>query len=232
MELRQLSTESERRLFAHSLIETRMVKGAGFSETKRSHVGQVHLAYGSLFALYDEKGPEPEVMLGGFALHDLGSFPQSYPKPDLCHLPPESVFECGELWAKAAGGARLIRQAAWILVGCLRAQAVLVYPIFKPWNLSLAYKDGFERAGEPIEWPYARTLDGGKIWVQAMVSQGESLSRSIQEAGQYGFQVSEDVGCIRFNSPFSVCTKRLHREPREPEQRDRPATAATESVAA
>jgi hypothetical protein len=40
------------------------------------------------------------------------------------------------------------------------------------------------------------------------------------------------VGCIRFNSPFSVCTKRLHREPREPEQRDRPATAATESVAA
>jgi hypothetical protein len=232
MELRQLSTESERRLFAHSLIETRMVKGAGFSETKRSHVGQVHLAYGSLFALYDELSPEPNEMLGGFALHDLGSFPQSYPKPDLCHLPPESVFECGELWARAAGGARLIRQAASILVGCLGAQAVLVYPIFKPWNLSLAYKDGFDRVGEPIEWPYARTLDGGKIWVQAMVSQGESLSRSIQEAGQFGFDVTEDVGRIRFNSPFRVCTKRLHREHDEPEPRERPAIAVAESIAA
>jgi hypothetical protein len=224
MELRQLSTDSDRQDFARSLVETRTIKGAGFSETKRSHLGEVHLAYGNLFALYDDQGPQPGEMLGGFALHDLGSFPQSYPKPDLCHLPPESVFECGELWARAAGGARLIRQAAWILVGCLRAQAVLVYPILKPWNLSLAYKDDFDRVGEPIEWPYARTLDGGSIWVQAMVSQGENIGRSIQAAGQFGFEVNPYLGCIRFNSPFGLGMKRSKCSRKESERRS--ATAS------
>src|SRR5438876_2612643 len=160
MELRQVSMESERRLFANDLMQTRIVKGAGFSETKRSMVGEVHLAFGRLYALYDEHGPAPDEMLAGFVLHDLGTFPQSYSKPDLTQFAPDFTFECGELWAKAAGAARLVRQAAWILVGQLHAEAVLVYPIFKPWNLTVAYKGGFTTVGDPIAWPYARTLDG------------------------------------------------------------------------
>lgn len=207
MELRQLSTESDRRLFAKDLVQTRIVKGAGFSETKRSMVGEVHLAFGRLYALYDEQGPAPDEMLAGFVLHDLGTFPQSYPKPDLSQYAPDFTFECGELWAKAAGGARLVRQAAWILVGQLQAEAVLVYPIFKPWNLTIAYKGGFTSTGDPIEWPYARMLDGGKILVQAMVSEGENLGRAIHEAGQYGFQASADAAQIRFNSPYHIFSK-------------------------
>ena len=215
MELRQVSTESERRRFANDLVQTRIVKGAGFSETKRSMVGEVHLAFGRLYALYDEQGPAPDEMLAGFVLHDLGTFPQSYPKPDLSRFTPDFTFECGELWAKAAGGARLVRQAAWILVGQLRAEAVLVYPIFKPWNLTIAYKGGFTSVGDPIEWPYARMLDGGKILVQAMVSEGENLGRAIFEAGQYGFEASADATQIRFNSPYHIYSK--HFEPRKEE---------------
>lgn len=212
MELRQLISQSEKSLFAKYLVDTRKSKGAGFSETERSHVGEAHLQFGRLYALYDEEGPEPDEMLGGFVLHDLGSFPQSYPKPDMTQVQPEFAFECGELWAKAAGAARLVRQAAWILVGQLQAQAVLVYPIFKPWNLTIAYRGGFDRIGEPIEWPYARTLDGGKIFVQAMVSDGEKLQSSIREAAQYGFEAAEDTSRIRFNSPFQICTKGLRAE--------------------
>lgn len=220
MELRQLSTESERLLFANNLKEIRMVKGAGFCETQRSHVGEVHLAFGRLYALYDEQSPAADEMLGGLVLHDLGSFSQSYPKPDLTHLPPESVFEVGELWAKPAGAARLIRQAAWILVGQLEAKAVLIYPIFKPWNLTLAYKPSFECVGDPIDWPYARTVEGGNILVQAMVSEGERLSRAIQDAGQYGFEASKELDLIRFNSPFRICNKRPERKtPASPAQR-------------
>lgn len=211
MELRQLISPSERSSFAATLVETRKSKGAGFSETKRSHVGQAHLQFGNLYALYDDDGPESREMLGGFVLHDLGSFPQSYPKPDLTRVEPEFTFECGELWATAAGAARLVRQAAWILVGELKAQAVLLYPIFKPWNLTLAYRDGFDRVGEPIEWPYARTLDGGRIFVQAMVSEGEKLHRSIREAGQYGYTASEDLSRISFASPYRVCTKNMRK---------------------
>lgn len=208
MELRLLSTTDERREFAHNLVATRISKGAGFSETRRSLVGEAHLAFGQLYALYDNKGAEPNQMIAGLVLHDLGTFPQSYPKPDLTNFPPEAVMEVGELWAKAAGSAPIARQAGSILVGQLKAQAVLVYPIFKPWNLSRSYNYDFDRVGEPIGWPYARTLDGGRIYVQAMVSQGEKLARMVQEAGQWGFQANQELTKINFNTPFSMSTRR------------------------
>jgi hypothetical protein len=207
MELRLLKSTEERQRFAHSLVETRVSKGAGFCETRRSLVGEAHLAFGRLYALYDEQGPSPDEMLAGLVLHDLGTFPQSYPKPDLTHLPPESVFEVGELWAKAAGSARIARQACSILVGELKAQAALVYPIFKPWNLTIQYNRDFDRAGEPIEWPYARTLEGGKIYVQAMVSAGFKLARVIEEAGRWGFQADEGLERLRFATPFRISTR-------------------------
>jgi len=205
MELRRLTTEAERRAFARRLSEVRMMRGSGFRETHRSVVGEVHLAFGNLYGLFDERELMPE-MLGGFAMHDLAMFSQSYPKPDLTHLPPESVFECGELWAMAAGAGRMVRYAGAILAGLLNARALLVYPIFKPWNLSGAYKF-FARAGEPIEWPYARTLDGGKIYVQAMVCEGEALANVIAEAGQYGYEMLDGGTRLRFNTPFGICTK-------------------------
>ncbi len=215
MELHLLSSPEERREFAHNLVQTRIAKGAGFCETKSSLVGEAHLAFGRLYALYDERGADPQEMISGFVLHDLGTFPQSYPKPDLTHLPPESVIECGELWAKAAGSAHATRQAAWILAGLLEAQAILVYPIFKPWNLSASYRRDFDRMGDPIQWPYARTLDGGKIFVQAMVCQGEKLQGMIREAGKLGFQSNEDSSRIIFESPHAVCTKQIERKPKE-----------------
>lgn len=207
MELRLLSSPAERREFAHKLVETRISKGAGFSETRRSVVGEAHLAFGQLCALYDNNSAEPNKMIAGFVLHDLGTFPQSYPRPDLTGFPPEAVIECGEHWATAAGSARVVRQAAWILAGQLKSQAVLIYPIFKPWNLSRAYNDYFDRVGEPIEWPYARTLEGGKIYVQAMVSQGEKLACMIREAGQWGFEANDDRTRIVFNTPFSISSR-------------------------
>jgi hypothetical protein len=207
MELRLLSSPEDRREFAHNLVETRLSKGAGFCETGRSLVGEVHLAFGQLYALFDETSPSPREMLSGFVLHDLACFPQSYPKPDLTHLPPESVLECGELWAKVAGSARMTRQAAWILAGELEAQAVLLYPIFSPWNLSGPYHHDFDRAGEPIEWPYIRSTEGGKIFVQAMVSQGQKLARLVGLAGQDGFSASADHSRIRFTTPFNIYRK-------------------------
>jgi hypothetical protein len=207
MELRMLTTEAERRTFARRLSEVRIMRGAGFSETRRSVIGEVHIAFGNLYGLYDETKLVPE-MIGGFAMHDLAMFSQSYAKPDLTHLPPETVFECGELWAVAAGAGPLLRNAGIILAGLLEAKAALVYPIFKPWNLSGGYKY-FERAGEPIEWPYARTLDGGKIYVQAMVLEGYALDAAIAEAGQYGFEMLDDGKRLRFNTPFGVSTRRI-----------------------
>jgi hypothetical protein len=203
MELRELSEGHQRKEFAQNLVNTRMSKGAGFSETKRSMVGEVHLQFARLYGLYDEQSATPDEMLAGFAIHDLASFPQSYPRPDLSKFDPEHVYECGELWAKCPGAARIVRQGAFILVGEFRARAVLVYPIFKPWNLTFPYTS-FVRIGEPIEWPYIRTLDGRRMLVQAMVCDGENLARSIAEAGQFGFQMLSESRCIRFNTPYQI----------------------------
>jgi hypothetical protein len=207
MELRLLQTEADRRTFARRLSEIRMMRGAGFSETRRSVIGEVHLAFGNLYGLFDETALMPE-MIGGFAMHDLAMFSQSYPKPDLTHLPPDKVFECGELWATAAGAGRLLRYAGAIIGGLLEARALLVYPIFKPWNLSTGYKY-FERAGEPIEWPYAHTMDGGKIFVQAMVLAGEALATAVAEAGQWGFEMLDGGTRLRFKVPFGISCKRI-----------------------
>src|SRR5258708_1079005 len=204
MELRLLSSPEDRRAFARNLVETRLSKGAGFCETGRSLAGEAHLAFGRLYALHDDHGPAPAEMLAGFVLHDLATFPQSYPRPDLTHLPPEAVIECGELWAKAAGSPRLTRQAAWILAGQLKAQAILVYPLFKPWNLSTSYNGDFDRIGAPIEWPYIRTLDGDPMFVQAMVSSGAKLSKLIADASRWGFEATLDATSIVFASPYRI----------------------------
>ncbi|HZP46862.1 MAG TPA: hypothetical protein VFB15_14525 [Candidatus Binataceae bacterium] len=208
MELRLLSTAEERQIFARNLVETRLAKGAGFCETGRSQVGEAHLAFGRLYGLFADESAGLDDMMAGLVMHDLASFPQSYPKPDLTHYPPESVLEFGELWAKIAGSARIIRQAGAILAGELHAQAVLAYPLFSPWNLSAAYHRDFDPAGSPIEWPYIRTTDGNRMFVQAMVSEGEKLARMIQDAGQWGFSADAELTRIIFNSPFKVARRR------------------------
>jgi len=211
MEARRLSTDLERQLFARNLTETRQTKGAGFSETENSRVGEVHLAFGRLYGVYDDQGENPTEMIAGFVMHDLASFPQSYPKPDLTHLPPERVFECGELWAKVAGGADVARQSIWLLLGLMKAEAMIAYPIFKPWNLTLAYREHFTRVGEPIEWPYACTSDGSKIFVQAIISDGEELRGLVREASQYGFEASADLTSVRFTTRHRIFRKHLER---------------------
>jgi hypothetical protein len=66
MELRLLSTDAERRAFARRLVEARITRGAGFVETNRSLMGEVHVQFGRLYALFNEQGPAPTEMMAGF----------------------------------------------------------------------------------------------------------------------------------------------------------------------
>src|SRR5437660_307585 len=99
MELRQMVTDREREVFTRCLAEARTTRGIGFHETARSRIGKAHLQLGDLYALFEGENEPLEQMKAGFAMHDLATLPQSYPKPDLTHLPPESVLEGGELWS-------------------------------------------------------------------------------------------------------------------------------------
>jgi len=202
MELRALTSQEERNSFTERLCSARRGKGMGFCEAPGSRTGEIHLAFGQCFGLYDEDGPDPGEMLGGFVMHNLSMFGQSYPKPDLTHLPPKDVYECGELWALAPGAARLVRYAGSMLAGVRGAKAVLVYAICRPWNLTLGYQ-GFVKVGDPVAWPYVITCDGHPIWVQPMVQEGVALQMSVQATTSVGFR-AYDGQRLLFQNPYGA----------------------------
>ncbi len=150
-------------------------------------------------------------MLAGFVFHNLAMFPQSYPRPDLTHLPPESVYECGELWALAPGAARLVRHAGYILAGLRRAQAIVAYALLKPRDTSALYKT-FTRVGPPIEWHYVRGVDGSRAWTQAMVLEGVALEMTVNVATAVSFETF-DGQTLQFRNPFPIVPRIGRRVP-------------------
>jgi hypothetical protein len=205
MELRLVTTEAERRAFTEGLEEARATNAAGFKEKRGSRMGDVHITYGRLYGLFDEDGPDPSQMLAGGSMHDLASFSQSFYVPNLSHLPPETVFELGEHWSRVKGAGLLARVGLVVALGLAQAQAAVCYPIVKPWDLTEMYsKARFDFVGEPVDWPWAETLDGGKIWVQPVVSEGVRLRRMIRLAWSAGFQTFDQHRVIKFANPYPV----------------------------
>jgi hypothetical protein len=203
MELRQLTSENERRVFAKCLVEARATRGLGFKETARSRLGSAHLAFGNLYALYEDEGDPAERMRAGFILHDLASFPQSFPKPDVSRFPSHSVLEGGELWSLSPGMGRVARNVGAAVAGLLQAKAIVLYSILKPIDITSSYAQlGFVNACEPVKWPYAETLDGGEIWVQPLILEGARLEAYIRAGFDYLFQMSGNRRGIRFNVDF------------------------------
>jgi len=180
MELRKLISDHERRVFAKCLAQARATRGIGFRETSRSMIGNAHIQFGNLYALFEEDGAPAEQMVGGFISHDLATLPPSYHKPDVSHLPPRYVIEGGELWSLSRGAGRIAHHVAATVVGLLQAKAVIVYPIIDPVDLSTPHlKLGFVPASERVQWPFAETNDGREIWVLPLILEGAALERYI-----------------------------------------------------
>ncbi len=211
MELRLLESETERAAFEHALTQARASKGSGFMEKRRSRLGRVHLAFADLWAVFDETSSTPDRMLAGFAMHSLDLFSQSYPKPDLTHLPPAEVFEVGELWASSLGAGAAARHGGFIVLGTFAATTLLIYPIAKPWDLTGNYPD-YRAVDAPIEWPFAETLDGQKIYVQPMILDGANLARRISSAMGAGFEALDGSRRFRFDNPLAAAIEERRRE--------------------
>jgi hypothetical protein len=199
MELRQLTTDIERQLFDKCLTEARATRGAGFKETARSRLGKAHLAFGYLYALFENESDPPQRMLAGFGLHDLATLPQSYPIPDMSHLPAHSVLEGTELWSLSRGVAPIAASAAAAVAGILQAKAILVYPICKPFDLSAPYARFNFRPCEPVRFPYGQTNDGDEIWVRPMVLEGERLDEYIRSGFDFLFRGGPDREGLQFS---------------------------------
>jgi hypothetical protein len=201
MELRLLSTENERKIFAARTEQIRAKHGVGFRERSRSRLARIHLTFGNLYALFENDGDPAERMIAGLVMHDLEMFPQTCPKPDLSHLPPRSVLEVSELWSCAIGAGALARAGAAIMAGLLDARAILAYLGVKPFDGTPFYRAaGFVNVGEPVEYPYLETLKGEAIWAQPMILAGESLEKLSRVFSQLIIESSEDLRILRFRN--------------------------------
>jgi hypothetical protein len=206
MEVRQLTTENEKKIFAECLNKARATKGMiGTRETSGSKLDAVHLLFGNVYAVFEDDDAPTEQMIAGFIFHDLGSLPQSFSKPDLSHLPAKSVIEGGSLWSLTRGGAGIIRRVAPAIVGILQAEAVLLYPVCKPLDLTAPHLElGFEAACEPILNVFGETVDGQPIWLQPMVIQGAKLREYIRWGFDFLFKPEEGRRSFRFQSSYQV----------------------------
>ena len=201
MELRLLTTENERRIFAARTEQIRAKHGVGFRERPRSSLAKIHLTFGNLYGLFENDGGPAERMIAGLAMHDLEMFPQTCPRPDLSHLPARSVLEVGDLWSRAVGAGALARAGAAILAGLLDARAILAYLGVKPFDGTPFYRTaGFVEAGEPVEYPYLETLKGETIWAQPMILTGESLAKLTRVFSQLIVETSDDNSVLRFRN--------------------------------
>jgi len=212
MELRLLETEAERAEFERALTKARATKGSGFMEKQRSRLGRVHMAFADLWAVFDESSSTPDRMLAGFAMHSLDLFTQSYPRPDLTDLPPEEVFEVGELWALSLGAGAAARHGGFIVLGLQGAKTLLIYPIVKPWDLTGNYPD-YRAVDSPIAWPFAETLDGQNVYVQPMILDGQNLEHRISAAMASGFEAFDRDRTLRFENPLAaaIVERRMQR---------------------
>jgi hypothetical protein len=203
MELRQLTTNNERQAFTEGLAQARS-KHAGFKEVPRSRLTDSLLTFGKPYALFENEDGSDR-MVAGFVVHDLATLPQSFPKPDLSHLPARSVIEGGELWSLSPGAGRILRRVAPAVSGLLQARAVLLYPVVKPVDLTVYYAEyGFVMAGDPIINPFAETTDGSEIWVQPIVLEGARLEDYIRSGFDYLFGAGD--GLVRLTIPTGVRT--------------------------
>jgi hypothetical protein len=204
MELRLLETDAERNIYRAGMIEARATKGGKFRDTARSRVSEIQLAFARLYGVFDEA--EPNRLLGGFSIHCLDEFSQSFPIPNLSHLPASGVYEAGQLWALSHEAALAMRKGSMILLGLLQAQALLIYPVIVPRDISQFYK-AFKRVGPPFELPFAKTLTGDKVYMQAMLLEGDELRRQVELASRDGFETRRGNRLLKFAAPAAGVTK-------------------------
>ncbi len=204
MELRQLTSDCERRIFGDCLAKARATRGVGFRETAQSRFAMAHLMFGNVYAIFENDNEPVEKMLGGFIVHDLATLPQSFPKPDLSHLPGQAVIEGSELWSLSRGTAGVARRIAPVIAGVLQVKAILLYPMVQPLDQTEPHLQvGYTCASEPMVSPYAQTLEGGPVWVQPMILQGEKLEAYVRWGFQSLFTSGGERLTLRFDKPAS-----------------------------
>ncbi len=184
MQLRLLTTNVERSVFLARLEQARARHGASFRENSQSRaLNQRRLECSRLYGLFESDGAPPSAMLAGVAMHDLRSFPQSCPEPNLSHLPPETVAECSDHWSLSNGAGMVAWAGLAVPMRLLGITTVLAYLAASDDQCAHAgfYRlMGFQPLGPKVPHPFVETPEGDKLMVQPVVLQGDAFDRAMK----------------------------------------------------
>lgn len=200
MKLKKIVHPEERDIFISNLHLSRSIrKGGGFKETPQSKLGEMHLAYGDLWALFDDTNK----MIAGLVLHDLATLPASYNKPDFSHLAPEKVIEGSELWSLTPGAGLLLQQGTALLGLRNNIECFYAYVPVTPIDLRKFYS-GFYPLSEVFLWPWVITDQNEKALAQAMGLLGNKFKA-------YLSQIEDEKYII--NDAYTEILYPLHHQP-------------------
>jgi hypothetical protein len=200
MEMRLLTTENERNVFARRLADARARAGASFRDggaTQASNL--VRLRSADFYALFENESEPSEQMTAGVVLHDLEAFPQSCREPDLSQFAPRSVLECSDHWSLSRGAGMRAWRGIAVQVVRRSPRAVLVY-------LAVGSHSGFYTAmgfvdvGDPVEYPFLEVPGQGAPWVQPMILAGEALARLTSNVHRLKIETADQYRTVRFDN--------------------------------
>jgi hypothetical protein len=197
MELRRLTTASERSVFVSRLNQARASHGSSFRENSQfQSLNQQRLDCSLLYGLFQQENAPAEAMMAGIAMHDLRTFPQSCAEPDLSHLPPNRVVECSDHWSLSSGAGMLIWAGLAVPMRLLGVQAVLAYLAADKEGCAHAgfYQlMGFAPAGPVVPHPFVEDTQGRKLLVQPVIVQGEAFNNGMSALSQACTEYSDDA---------------------------------------
>jgi len=201
MEMRLLTTEQEIQVFSNSVARARSQCGCSYRSVSRGCVdNEARLRAATLIGLFEHAEDPPEEMLAGMSIHDLQTFPQSCPEPDLSGFLPGSTFECGDHWSLTRGAGMQIWRAAAIYVARRKPAAVLAYLAVKPAAHGGFYAAmGFRPLGRIQPYVYLETPEGNPL-VQGMVLDGEALQRLVEAASRLRVDSCRGSDITRFSN--------------------------------
>ncbi len=200
MELRLLTTESERNVFAQRLADARAQSGASFRDGGAAQASNMaRLRSADIYGLFETDGDPVERMSAGVVLHDLETFPQSCRQPDLSHFAPRSILECSDHWSLSRGAGMRAWRGIAVQVVQRKPRAVLVY-LAVGSHSGFYIAMGFVNVGEPVEYPFLEVPGRGFPWVQPMILEGEALAKLTANVHRLKIETADDYRTIRFDN--------------------------------
>jgi len=216
MEMRLLTTEDERRVFARRLADARARHGATFQDVGPTQArNEIRLRAANSYALFETGHDPAERMTAGVVLHDLETFPQSCSEPDLSGYSPRSVLECSDHWSLSRGAGMHAWRGIAVQVVRRNPRAVLVYLAAGRSDHGGFYNAmGFVNAGAPVQYPYLAGPDQGRLWVQPMILEGEALARLTENVHRLKIETADEYRIIRFDNSNRLRPATNRRTPR------------------